>query len=175
MNKCKECNTETENPKFCSRSCSVTYNNRNRCRHRTLSKICPDCGGRKTSDAIRCHKCKVKHTIEKNMAKPISSFFRKKGHRSYRYDKIRQWAKKLSDYWEIPKKCFCGYDLHVELCHKVPISWFKDDTPMGIVNSEENLKYLCPNHHWEYDITPHKPLTSIRKYLKDDLKFYISF
>jgi len=38
-------------------------------------------------------------------------------------------------------------DKIVEVCHVREISSFPETALMGEVNSLDNLKYLCPNHH----------------------------
>lgn len=48
MNKCLECNQETNNPKFCSRSCATKSTNRNR-----VDK-CPNKNGTKICKCIKC-------------------------------------------------------------------------------------------------------------------------
>lgn len=57
MNKCQNCDKETKNPKFCSRSCSVVYNNKqNPKRQRT--KKCKYCDSFITYDKTFCsQKC----------------------------------------------------------------------------------------------------------------------
>lgn len=45
----------------------------------------------------------------------------------------------------------CGYDKHVEVAHIVDIASFPDDATIREINSAENVRGLCPNHHWEFD------------------------
>lgn len=67
-----------------------------------------------------------------------------------RYSKIRGQARCVAKKRE--QKCTkCGYDKHVETCHIKAINSFPMDTPISIINSEENLILLCPNCHWEKD------------------------
>ncbi len=62
----------------------------------------------------------------------------------------RAWNKDL-----IGLPCeICGYDKHTELAHIKAVSEFSLDTPLKIVHSRENLRILCPNHHWEFDNLP---------------------
>ena len=52
----------------------------------------------------------------------------------------------------VPKYCKnCGYDKHVEVCHIKSISEFDKTSLISEINSLDNLIYLCPNCHWEYD------------------------
>lgn len=45
----------------------------------------------------------------------------------------------------------CNYSLHVEVCHVKPVKSFSIDAKISEINALENLIYLCPNHHWEFD------------------------
>ena len=45
----------------------------------------------------------------------------------------------------------CGYSKHVEVCHVVQLSEWPDETPIAVINSNENIVILCPNCHWEFD------------------------
>ena len=45
----------------------------------------------------------------------------------------------------------CRYDLHVEICHVIPVSQWPDQTPISVINDTSNMVALCPNHHWEFD------------------------
>ena len=69
------------------------------------------------------------------------------------YQRIRNHAHNcMIRMYKNEKKCaVCGYSIHVELCHKKPISEFKDKALLSEINAEENLVYLCRNHHWEFD------------------------
>jgi predicted restriction endonuclease len=66
--------------------------------------------------------------------------------------RIRQVARQVYRQSDKPKKCLvCGYDKHYEVCHKVGIADFADDTSIAEINHLDNLVALCPNHHWELD------------------------
>ena len=43
MNKCKHCETETKNPKFCSKSCAAKHNNKGVRRHGQAPGVCIVC------------------------------------------------------------------------------------------------------------------------------------
>jgi len=45
----------------------------------------------------------------------------------------------------------CGYDRYVETCHVKDVSEFGDDIEVRVINHIDNLVYLCPNHHKEFD------------------------
>jgi 5-methylcytosine-specific restriction endonuclease McrA len=59
----------------------------------------------------------------------------------------RTWNKELT---KLPCPV-CGYAIHVELCHKIPISKFPKTATLGEVNHPSNIIQLCRNHHWEFD------------------------
>ena len=67
-----------------------------------------------------------------------------------RYQCIRNHAHNcMKKIYKHEIKCaVCGYMSHVELCHKKPIGDFPDTALLSEINSESNLVYLCPNHHW---------------------------
>jgi hypothetical protein len=50
-----------------------------------------------------------------------------------------------------PECKVCGYAKHVEVCHIKSVSEFTDEALIGEINALNNLVYLCPNHHWEFD------------------------
>lgn len=152
--KCLSCGKETNNPRFCSRSCSASYNNKKiGARHGDPDRsICPECGGKKFPASKICHICKKKNEYDETQAKPLKDFLIQHGHPQYNFNRVRKWAKLLMEYRHIKKVCKnCGYSLHVECCHLKPMTEFDLNTPMGIVNGEENLVYLCRNCHWELD------------------------
>ena len=65
---------------------------------------------------------------------------------------IRAKARRAFEQSDVPKKCCqCGYDKHIQVCHKKPVSAFPMNTKLSTVNSIHNLVALCPNHHWELD------------------------
>ena len=67
-----------------------------------------------------------------------------------RFNKIRAWARLLNK--DSLHKCEkCGYDKHVEVCHKQSIADFSPKTLLIEINSKKNLLFLCPNCHWEHD------------------------
>ena len=145
---CKiEFKADRNSRKFCSKSWSTSFNNKKiGARHGNPSKqICPECGSKKDFKAKLCHNCNREKIINESCKKPIDKFIinNRKQHPRFKHNRVRVWAKKLMEYWNIEKKCICGYDKHVECCHKKPISEFPLDTPMGIVNGKENPHADC--------------------------------
>ncbi len=84
-------------------------------------------------------------------SQPIGSIADDSEHRACRHARLRQDARRayLASY---PVRCVrCGYDKHIEVCHRSPLTGFPLDTPISVVNSLDNLIGLCPNCHWELD------------------------
>ena len=108
------------------------------------SKTCWDCEYTKRKNLFY-EKLKTS-TIEKYVKRDT------KYRANHRYQSIRNFAKNMMDWNNIKETCsICGYNRHVEVCHKKSIASFPKETTLDIVNSLENLIYMCPNHHWELD------------------------
>ena len=69
-----------------------------------------------------------------------------------KYNYIRRHARQKFIVSKKITKCMkCPYDKHIEVAHIKAIKDFPLDTPINIVNAEENILLLCPNCHWEFD------------------------
>lgn len=144
--KCANCQKETINPKFCSRSCAASHNNTLNPR-RVKTKKCK-CGTLILGDRLRCSSCyqaSIYHPDD-----TISSMRHKA-----KYQKsavIRDMARRIYRKSSKPKSCAnCGYSKHYEVCHIKAINSFSDDALLSEVNNPSNLIALCPNCHWELD------------------------
>lgn len=155
---CLSCQSETENPKFCSRSCAAIYNNK-KSPKRKLTRKCAhedcNCIVRNYRSTLCEHHFQERFKNKKEIILQTTvGEYRERNklhHRSSIHAHIRgfarTWFKNL-----IKKPCAaCGYDKHVELCHIKPMSSFSDDSLVGEVNHENNIIQLCPNCHWEFD------------------------
>lgn len=145
---CPVCGRETRNPKFCSRSCAAKMNNV-LVPKRGLAGRCSLCG----IAVPRRHRYCPEHRPNKpiDRSQPIRAVADGSDHPACRYARLRQDARRryLS---ACPYRCArCGYDKHVEICHKRSLASFPLDTPISVVNSLNNLIGLCPNCHWELD------------------------
>jgi hypothetical protein len=147
-NLCSNCGTTTNNPKFCSRSCSTTSNNKLNPR-RIKTKFCRRCLTPILSRQTYCGICwnmgrmdRERVTIgdiQRSAKYQISAYIRHDARRAY----------KRSD---LPKRCLvCKYATHIEICHRRPIRDFSEDALVSDVNMLSNLVALCPTHHWELD------------------------
>lgn len=155
---CVNCQEETLNPKFCSRSCAVTFNNKLCSKRQLKSRNCKQCGtdvkrAHWRDNRMLCRSCANPLKDIKSMT--IKEYAEHHGyqakHRSWLYCKVRD----LGRYWNRGIKfkiCQnCGYDKHTQLCHIKPVSSFGVDTPLGEIHHPSNLVSLCPNCHWEFD------------------------
>ena len=154
--KCKTCNKDLKGPWqkiFCSASCSATFNNKGIRRHgKAPDLICPKCNSKKLNYSKLCNKCENERKHQKSLNRTINEISYDNGVAKTKFVKVRNIAKKLMKRWNIPYKCYiCNYELHVDVCHIKPISCFNPKTKIKIVNSKNNLVYLCKNHHWEFD------------------------
>lgn len=166
--KCVYCDKETLNPKFCSKSCSASYNNMKEPK-RKITKKCVHCDevvhkSRSTLCVKHFDEFKNKDYQTKTIGEYRKSLSLQGKHDSWVHAHVRNfarsWLKKLKQ-----QPCAkCGYSLHVELAHIKPLSSFKDEELLSEVNSEKNVIQLCPNCHWEFDNLPREGLfTSLLK------------
>lgn len=147
---CKTCNKETKNPKFCSRSCAALYNNKDpNVRRRTKTKQCKTCSTLVYSHYTYCSDCFKARGVDWATV----SYDELRGKAKYQKNsRIRDLARrKLLKTTQKQECSVCGYDKHVHVCHKKAISDFPGTTTISEINSIDNLVYLCPNCHWEFD------------------------
>jgi hypothetical protein len=148
MNKCINCETETKNPRFCSRSCSASYNNKIAPKIQKKFRYCEGCNVEVDSRRRFCDDCnsnKVKWSLV--------TLGEVKALREYQaHSRIRDLARRWYIASDKPKNCCnCGYDKHFEVCHIHAIKDFPDDATVTEINDLNNLIALCPNCHWELD------------------------
>jgi predicted HNH restriction endonuclease len=154
---CLYCQAKTSNPNFCSRSCAAKINNHKYPKRSKIESVCV-CGENKTKSAKNCRNCSNENKFLNYGKKTLEESVLESKHYAakHRYEKIRQHAKRVANKfnWYSTKCEKCGYDKHVELCHKKPIYSFDKTTLIQDINSKANLLFLCPNCHWEYDNLP---------------------
>lgn len=130
---------------FCSRSCSITYNNRTRPKRKPEGN-CFDCGTPISTSRKRCKSC---HESNKDITLAEALYDSKT--RSNLYGSVRGRARTIAKSLGWNKCIKCSYGKHVEIAHKKPISDFALDTKLSVINNPKNLMALCPNCHWEHD------------------------
>jgi hypothetical protein len=131
---CVQCGGQTFNPKFCSRSCSATYNNTLVPKRNKTYSICPTCGTEHTRKKYCCDECNPRRL---NLSEDEKYFYT-------RAKKNEAWARYMAkkknqtpddaDIAAIQKfylNCPKGY----EVDHIIPIS-------RGGLHTLENLQYL---------------------------------
>lgn len=146
---CKQCSSPLTKwqKKFCSISCAAKFNNKLKPKRKPNDDKFCSCGNRKGGRAKMCIECWLDQ-----MGRKTLSEVSKKYRGSLKWMAVREDAKNRMNRWKVEKKCEkCGWDIHVEVNHKIKISEFPLDTLIKIVNSRENLHYLCPNCHWEFE------------------------
>lgn len=153
---CKECKTKTSNPKFCSRSCAASFNNRAKPK-RSPESTCARCGTPNTKARTYCKRCWNKVSKER-MAEywKVTTLGEMKAlgnaNKANRYPHIRTMARKLYKKSKQKMSCkICGYSLHVDICHIKEIKSFPLSAKISEINNLQNLVALCKTHHWELD------------------------
>jgi hypothetical protein len=148
MAECPVCGQKTRNPKFCSRSCAAKRNNVLAPKRRPGGR-CSVCGCPVPRRNSYCPEHRPNRPLDRSQ--PIGAVADGSDHPACRHARLRQDARRhyLSTF---PYRCVrCGYDKHIEVCHKRPLTSFPLDAPISVVNSRDNLVGLCPNCHWEFD------------------------
>jgi len=142
---CVQCNKETSNPKFCSKSCSVTYNNKFKAK-RQVENQCKTCSAPVSTRLVYCKSCKKTYgdcTLRE------ASYT--KHHKSSTFAMVRTRARAVASKLGWISCSVCGYDKHIEIAHKKPIASYSLETRISEINHPDNLIALCPNCHWEFD------------------------
>ena len=150
---------------FCNSSCSAKHSNKVSPKRHADDFYCKgNCGKNLGKFWIKgrqyCDDCLLKVKNKKSIVKKnlkdrtfeeyLSNY--KYGDPANRYTAIRKNGKKVIERSGIEKCCKkCGYDKHVEVCHIKSISTFEKTCLISEINSLDNLVYLCPNCHWEFD------------------------
>jgi hypothetical protein len=154
--------------KFCGKSCAATHNNTKNPKKKRKARTTPSCGpcelcGAAISYRVHsqrgyfmkrrfCDSCavRIRHhgIVPAEMTK--GQLVQRYGHKGAA-SAIRYHARKVFAASGLPYRCFCGYDLHVELCHVQSIKSFPLNALVSEINALSNLRVLCRNHHWEFD------------------------
>lgn len=159
-NNCIQCSKHTSNEKFCSRSCASTYNNKNFKKYDKIQKPCPMCGETFSNRNKYCENCYESNNFKYNAANKkiaivadltLNEASYTTQDRASLYALVRSRARDVAAKLNYNICKFCGYEIHVEICHIKAISTYSLDTKLSIINAPENLISLCRNHHWELD------------------------
>lgn len=127
MNKPKERN--------CTK-CSRAYYNQNGRR----SRLCIECSERFRNRSTTIDSRTLQYFIDKSNGVRNALTFHEVRHHAHQRNKHR------------PQTCQrCSYSKHIEYAHIKPLSSFDLETPISVINAENNILLLCPNCHWEFD------------------------
>jgi hypothetical protein len=150
IHKCQECELKTKNPKFCSRKCATSYNNRIT-KRKYEPNLCPECNKEIQRSSIVCSNCQFTYNTKKYGDSHTLGEFKKIKASKNRYQGIRNHAHRVAKINNMDNtKCHCcEYKNHVDLCHIKDICSFSDETTLTEINDPKNLIFLCPNHHWD--------------------------
>lgn len=155
-NKCLACNGpilpmqgqrlfNVRQKKFCNSSCAASFNNRLFPKKRVAQKVCVKCLRSFSPANYRiktCAECRPLRARPRNLGN-LSRH--EVGREIIGRHAVRAMANK-------PRICMiCGYDKFVDVCHIKPVADFSRQAKLKEINAPENLVYLCPNHHREYD------------------------
>ena len=168
LHPCAKCSKPTSNPKFCSRKCAASINNRvsnfgSRSGRRAGSgklRTCEVCNleyrcSISHRSQVRCANCIRKVNPKAETIMTLQQFYDapsvKGKHPSWRSALIRVLNRKWNNHLLKLPCARCGYSVHVELAHIKPISSFPPTSTLGEVNAESNNIQFCRNHHWEFD------------------------
>lgn len=151
MNVCPNCSSLTENPKFCNRSCSASYNNRKSPKRKASGRnLCPSCGDKKHPRSATCSSCRSKEEFERLSKMTLLESLNLDGHKKSTYNTVRYHSRRIAS--TFPLTCLaCGFNSIVHVCHIRAVSSFSPETLVAEINRLDNLTVLCPNHHWELD------------------------
>lgn len=147
---CTNCNAETSNAKFCSRSCSNSYTNK-AVPKRKRTTLCKIEGCECLTKSYRHNLCEAhwqEHLLTRMDHQTLAEVTYKHLHLSSAFALVRDRARKKFPKCPCQK---CGYDKHTEVCHIKPIASFPETALVIEVNDPSNLIRLCPNCHWELD------------------------
>lgn len=167
---CINCQAETKNKKFCTRSCAASFNNK-KTPKRVRKRKCAHC-----ESIVRNYRSTLcdKHFNEYRASrtdhyrnKTVGEYRRlisvQGKHKSWTHAHIRLFARTWLKHLQKLPCNNCGYDKHVELCHIKPIRSFTDDCLLKDINSETNVIQLCRNCHWEFDNLKNNQINVTRK------------
>jgi hypothetical protein len=155
---CTNCHKDTENPRFCCRSCAAIFNNKNFPKRKKIKKKCKKCEStiyKSGSRFCKIHADEYKNRSIQIESKTIGEYRNKESikelHVSSKHVHVRGLARNKYKFLVNQPCKNCGYDKHVELCHIKPVRDFDDNALISEVNHINNIIQLCPNCHWEFD------------------------
>ena len=147
---------------FCDNSCAATYNNKVRekknktnivwkgDKHKKGYDKCPICGKEKYYKSELCSSCRNKEK-RKIKERTLGSYIDGHKYLTTKCSEIRKDARRTIE--ESKRERVCAYchnhefDDILEVHHLKGILEFDSNATIGEINNENNLVWLCPNHH----------------------------
>jgi hypothetical protein len=130
---------------FCNNSCAASLNNRIFPKKKVAKKICITCLQSFSPPNHRVKTCDVCRPV-RSRPRRLENLTRQEAGRVI----IGKHAMRVMI--NRAKGCIiCGYDKFVDVCHIKPVAAFSTQAKLKEINAPENLVYMCPNHHREYD------------------------
>lgn len=168
--KCEECGKELKILKgdynksetkhfFCNNSCAAKYNNKHR--ERKINDVvwivkkgydkCPICGKLKFYKSELCSECRTKEKKDRIKSRTLGSYIDGHKYLTTKCGDIRKDARRTIEESKREKVCaYCHnheFDDILEVHHLKGILEFDRNATIGEINHEDNLVWLCPNHH----------------------------
>jgi len=136
MKNCVNCNDVIigDGKKFCSQSCSTTFNNK--LRNKKVKKACVNCGEMTSNIKFCSYDCNSEFQIKESFSK-IEKGDTSLDHRQYKRYLIHKHGEKCME---------CGWCEINKHTGKIPVELEHMDGNSEN-NSLDNLKLLCPNCH----------------------------
>lgn len=144
---------------FCNRSCAAIYNNKLRAKKSDVIWVngssrgynkCPICGKEKYYTSELCFNCRNKEK-RKIKERTLGSYVDGKKYLTSKCGEIRKDARRTIE--ESKRERVCAYchnhefDDILEVHHIKGILEFDRNATIEEINNENNLVWLCPNHH----------------------------
>ena len=101
INKCLNCKKETDNPKFCSKSCSAIYNNSLKPKRKSIKHKCITCNNLIYPKRIQCFNCYKKSRIEKENNITLAELKKTSESINNYHSRIRDHARRIASYYNI--------------------------------------------------------------------------
>ena len=130
---------------FCDSSCAASFNNHLFPKKKSVRKVCVKCFQAFSPPNHRiktCRDCRPVRSTRRNLGELTKQ-------EAGRVVIGRHAARVMLNR---SKKCIaCGYSTFVDVAHLKPVAAFSPQAKLTEINAPENLVYLCPNHHREFD------------------------
>lgn len=141
---------------FCSRSCAAKYNNKKypKKKKKVDNTVCPKCARKKYGTSELCKDCETKQRTIQKRERELGSFigYDKGKYLTHKCQTVRKDARFFMEN-ESKQEKVCKYchnhefDDILEVHHIKSILSFDRRTKLKEINNDDNLVWLCPNHH----------------------------